>query len=169
MNKIFLILMMLILGSALIFAGCKQEEAATTTPPATQTETQPAEQETPPTAPFAEEQTAPAEQETAPQDQLPAEVPASDKLLSGITCENNKMDAVVTNILDKQIDLSKSIIFVNGILSRVTTQCEKKILEPGESTACSGLTGTISMSTIKLNKIIFRAGTAQQEELVECK
>jgi hypothetical protein len=169
MNKIFLILMMLILGSVLIFAGCKQEEKADTTPPVTQPVTQPAvtEPETPSAQPTGE-QAAPAEQ--VPQELVPIEVPASDKLLSGITCVDRKMDAVVTNILDKQIDLSKSIIFVNGILSRVTASCEKKILAPGESASCSGMTGTISMSATKPNKIIFRvSATAQQEELVECK
>ena len=169
MNKIFLILMMLILGSSLIFAGCKQqEEAATITPPITQPEAQqPAEPGTPPMPPFAGEQETPAEE--IPQEQVPAEIPASDKLLSNINCVNKVMGATITNILDKQIDLSKTIVFVNGILSSVKISCDKMILEPGESASCTGLAGTISLSATKTNKIIFRVDSAQAEEFVECK
>ena len=169
MNKIFLILMMFILGSALIFAGCKQqEEAAATTPPITQPEAQPPAEEPgmPPGLPF--EQEAGAEEEAAAEEAAAPEQ-VSGQLLSNVRCVNKNIDAVVTNIGDKQVDLAEAKIFVNGILSRVEMSCDKTVLNAGESSQCTGINGRISLSAEKANKIIFRVDFLQQEELVECK
>lgn len=67
-----------------------------------------------------------------------------EELLSGLKCKNMKIYGYVTNIDDEKKKLGDDVkIIINGIVAK-DIDCEKLVLDPGESTYCSNLAGHIS-------------------------
>ena len=140
MKKFLAIICLLILASSIfVLAGCKTAEPERQTPPALPPEIQETSEPTP----------------------MPTE------LLSGVRCVNGKIQGTVTNILDEQIDLSNARVFINGLLNR-GVECDKMVLNPGESTFCTNMIGKFTASSKKANKLDLRIGSAIQVEIINC-
>lgn len=67
-------------------------------------------------------------------------------ILSDVKCEDGKMSAIITNVLDKEMYIKPKTyenelrVMVNGIVSK-WYECDKETLAPGEHTYCSDLLG----------------------------
>lgn len=158
MKKLFAILFL-----SLFLFGCKAPEPTiinqTTTP-----EEQPVE---------TSEQTIEEPYEQPVVDVVPSEpsttitVGVSGETLSQVKCVGDKIEGVVTNKADKQVDILKeaSVVF-RGVLivNPSLMECEKTTLNPGESTYCGSLVGKYPVS--EKNRFIFRI-TGLEEGVVK--
>ena len=158
-----IIALLIIVGLIFIIIGCSQKETEVKTP-----EVVPEPELVPPQLPAAEpeivEQPQPQEQVVITET-LREEAPT--ELLTQVRCVDNKIEGVVTNVDDEQMDLSDSIIYINGILKR-NPECDTMILNPGDSTFCENFIGNIKPSTSKGNKLILRISGLQWEEIINC-
>jgi len=101
----------------------------------------------------------------------PAITPAPREALSEVRCVGNKIEGIVTNVADKQIDITKEAsAVIHGVLvvHPALMECEKTILEPGESTYCGSLAGKYKLA--EKNRLIFRMTGLEEGilKIVEC-
>ena len=98
-------------------------------------------------------------------------IPAAGELLSQVKCVGTKIEGVVTNMGNDQIDITKEAsAIIHGVLvvNPVLMECEKTILEPGESTLCRSLAGKYKLA--EKNRLIFRIKGMEEgiAKIVEC-
>lgn len=157
LKKTFALICLLVLaGSIVLLAGCEKESVQT--PPSAETQEQISEEAVPPTPPFAEDLIKPPET---------ARAEAPEQLLTELRCVDNKIEARITNILNEKMELSKAVIFINGLLKR-NPECDKSVLEPGESTFCENLISKVNLKD-RGNKLLFRIYGLQTIDYLNCR
>ena len=126
----------------LIISGCKTQETTQTTNTGTTIN-----------------DVIPDETETAP---------ASGQFVSELMCIDDKITGVITNIEKEQIQLNGNVkVMLNGNVV-VDSDCEKLVLEPGESTTCADLSGHFAIRTGKVNTMQFNLIGKRFIEYVDC-
>lgn len=97
-----------------------------------------------------------------------AAMPASGEFISDLRCADDKITGVITNIEDEQIQLNGNVkVMLNGNVV-VDPECDKLVLEPGESTICSDLSGHFSIRTGKVNTMQFNLAGVRYIEYADC-
>ena len=91
------------------------------------------------------------------------------EMLSGLRCAGDKIEAVITNVGDRTLELTKDIkIMINGLPPVADPECDKLILEPGESTICSDISGHYSIREGRVNTIQLNFYGGRVFESVKC-
>ncbi|MBW2977234.1 hypothetical protein KY331_00150 [Candidatus Woesearchaeota archaeon] len=152
MRKLILFLFII-----LFLVGCKAPEEPTVTTPT----------ETLPEGPIGE-----ASEVSVPSEPTKTvTISATGEALSQVKCVGTKIEGIVTNVADTQIDITKEAsAVIHGVLVVHPTlmECEKTILEPGESTYCGSLAGKYKLA--EENRLIFRMTGLEKgiAKTVEC-
>lgn len=143
-STIFLILVI----ALLIVSGCnkKAEDIQTTESAVPDTDN------VPPSPPGFEDTAATAQVET----------------LELIRCTDNKIEAMITNNNDMDIEITKDVkIIINGLVV-VDPECDKMLLKPGESTTCADITGHYPIRTGKINKVQLNLHDEKIDKDIDC-
>jgi len=98
-------------------------------------------------------------------------VGGTGEALSQVRCVGDKIEGIVTNLADRQIDITKDAsAVIHGVLvvNPVLMECEKTILERGESTYCGSLAGKYKLA--EKNRLIFRMSGLEEGvvKVIDC-
>ena len=141
------IILFLILASIILIIGCKEEIVE---------EEGTAEEAAPPVPPEMAEEAAEPEE------------PAAVEILSGLRCMDNKIEATITNTKADALEITKDVkVVVNGLVV-IDPECDTLILQPGESTYCSDVTGHYAIRQGKVNTVQLNLKGESIVEYVDC-
>jgi hypothetical protein len=96
----------------------------------------------------------------------------SGEVISQLRCVDRRIEAVITNIIDRPMNVNNDIKVILGgkfVVHPSNIKCEKAVLQPGESMFCSDLVGG-QYPVGEKNRIIFRIAGIEEGilEIVEC-
>jgi hypothetical protein len=107
-------------------------------------------------------------QTVIPSQEAPPEQGKEGKLISYIRCHPDGIEAVIQNTGDDEVTIGKDIkVMINGLLTS-SSECDKLVLAPGESTYCKDITGPISHKKGKVNKIQLNLLHDRAIEEIDC-
>jgi hypothetical protein len=105
---------------------------------------------------------------TLPEAETPTEYAGEGEMVTNAVCADGKVGAVITNVADTTVTLNKEWkVLLRGMVVK-DPGCDKTVLEPGESTTCTTLSGTFPLVEGKNEIVVRMEGAKEGKATVTC-